>query len=275
MMANLKRGPIKSIVNNFLLIAVPAFFIRFIIWIITLKIDTGVDVTWKASSLLQWKKLLFPEIFIQDGLLLCLFITVSITLSAWFICILLSILLSYFSYAYNFLRIPVNFILSISNLHLFFGFLFLFFLWGGQIKPDWFWATIIVIGLNGSLSGMTKKFISQINETLSHQYVLFAISQGINKWRSARNELSIKFIYNALELLPFFLLSTIIVELVFVRLKGLGSLLLFNINDIINNRYDRVDEIFIIVILLITIIRIAKILSLRIEYIMNAKLNTK
>ena len=147
-------------------------------------------------------------------------------------------------------------------------------MWEGQIQPDWFWATIIVIGLNGSLSGMTRKFISQINETFSHKYVLFAISQGINRWRSARNELSIKFIYNALELLPFFLLSTIIIELVFVRLKGLGYLLLYNIKAIIDHKYDRVDEIFIIVILLITIIRIAKILSLRIENRMNTELDT-
>ena len=82
----------------------------------------------------------------------------------------------------------------------------------------------------------------------------------------------VKFTYNALELLPFFLLSTIIVELVFERLKGLGSILLKNINDIINNSYDRVDEIFITVLLLISIIRITKILSIWIESRMNTEL---
>ena len=95
--------------------------------------------------------------------------------------------------------------------------------------------------------------------------IIFAISQGLNKWKIARNELGIKFIYNALELLPFFLLSTIIIELIFLKLKGLGSLLLFNIKDILEYRYDRVDEIFIIVVILITIIRIAKLLSIYIE----------
>ena len=119
---------------------------------------------------------------------------------------------------------------------------------------------------------MTNKFIGQINETFSKMYILFAISQGIDKWKAGRNELVVKFTYNALELLPFFLLSTIIVELVFERLKGLGSILLKNINDIINNSYDRVDEIFITVLLLISIIRITKIFSIWIEGRMNTEL---
>ena len=104
-----------------------------------------------------------------------------------------------------------------------------------------------------------------MDEIFNKKYVLFSISQGINKWHAGYNELIIKMIYSALEMLPFFLLSTIIIELVFERLKGLGSILLDNIKDIIYNSYDRIDEIFMIVLLLITIVRITKILSVFLE----------
>ena len=180
-------------------------------------------------------------------------------------CIFLSALLSVLSYTYHSLRIPVNVFIWLSNFHLFFGFLFLFFIWGEGITPDWLWASVIVILCNGSLQGMTKEFTAQITRTFSQKYVLFSISQGIDKWRASRNELTIKILYSALELLPFFLLSTIIIELVFERLKGLGSILLDNINDIIDNSYDKIDEIFIVIFLLISIVRFAKLFSLWLE----------
>jgi len=258
-----------------LLIAVPAFFIRFIIWIITISIDTGSNIAWKSTTLLKWRKLFTPDILSQDGLLDGLYITVSITLTAWLICIFIAIILSFLSYNYSYLRVPVSILMWLSNFHLLFGFLFLYFKWEGEVTPEWLWATVIVIFLNGSLSGMTKKFIEQINETFSQKYILFAISQGINKWKAGRNELIVKFIYNALELLPFFLISTIIVELVFGELVGLGKILLMYINQIINYNYDRVDEIFFTVFLLITIIRLVKIFSIWIESRMNINLASK
>ena len=52
-----------------------------------------------------------------------------------------------------------------------------------------------------------------MDEIFNKKYVLFSISQGINKWHAGYNELIIKMIYSALEMLPFFLLSTIIIEL--------------------------------------------------------------
>ena len=85
------RVPIKVFLNNVLLIAVPAFFIRFIIWIITISIDTGSNIAWKSTTLLKWRKLFTPDILSQDGLLDGLYITVSITLTAWLICIFIAI----------------------------------------------------------------------------------------------------------------------------------------------------------------------------------------
>ena len=261
----MKKNTLSLVFHNILLIVLPAYFIRLSVWFIILQIDTGPDVTWKSSNILRMKKLFLPDIFAQDGILFAVMVTFSITISAWLVCIFLSALLSMISYTYHSLRIPVNIFIWLSNFHLFFGFLFLFFIWGEGITPDWLWASVIVILCNGSLQGMTKEFTAQITRTFSQKYVLFSISQGIDKWRASRNELTIKILYSALELLPFFLLSTIIIELVFERLKGLGSILLDNINDIVDNSYDKIDQIFIVVLLLISIVRFAKLFSLWLE----------
>ena len=231
----MKKEFLKIIFYNLSLIVVPAYFIRFVIWFITLSIDAGPGMLWKNSSLSMAYKLLIPNIFAQNGLLSGLSVTFFITISAWVVCIMLSAIFSFFSYSYSYLRAPVKGILWMSNFHLFFGFLLLFFIWGEDINPDWFWASLIIIFCNGSLQSMTNKFIDQMDEIFNKKYVLFSISQGINKWHAGYNELIIKMIYSALEMLPFFLLSTIIIELVFERLKGLGSILLDNIKDIINN----------------------------------------
>ena len=251
----------STFINNVLLLLVPAYFIRFVIWFITLKINTGPEIIWKESSYSALKKLFIPNIFAQDHLLYGLLITFLITISAWLLCIMLSSVLSSLSFSFRTLRVPVGIILWLSNFHLFFGFLVLFFLWGENIEPDWLWAALIVVLCNGSLQSMTKKFIEQMDQIFTKRYVLFAESQGISKWRAGIKELSIKIIYCSIELLPFFLLSTIIIELVFERLRGLGSILLDNIKNIIDNSYDRIDEIFMVVLLLIAIVRIIKLIS--------------
>ena len=130
------RVPIKVFLNNVLLIAVPAFFIRFIIWIITISIDTGSNIAWKSTTLLKWRKLFTPDILSQDGLLDGLYITVSITLTAWLICIFIAIILSFLSYNYSYLRVPVSILMWLSNFHLLFGFLFLYFKWEGEVTPE-------------------------------------------------------------------------------------------------------------------------------------------
>ena len=140
----------------------------------------------------------------------------------------------------------------------------------------WFWAIIIVVCFNGSLSSMTKKFIIEINDTIKKKYVIFSISQGISKWRSAKNELFIKFIYNALELLPFFLLSATLIELVSDKLRGLGVLLLEKLKtDLLENHFDCIDEITVIVLLLVAIVRSAKVLSIFLENKLNIAFNEK
>ena len=271
------KDRVTKIVYNLLYILFSAYLIRFIIWLIIFTNPyTFRHSTWAQpdSSLLEkFNRLFCPIIPIQENLVEGLYYTIAVTLLSWVICILLSFCFSILTRRYSYFKIPVKIIMWFSNFHLFTGYLLLLYLLSHRPTPDWFWGCLIIIFGNGALSGMTEKFINQINDTFNKKYVLFAISQGFNKWKVGLNEIIINNIYTSLEFLPFFLVSTIIIELLFSALPGLGSMLLDNLNNIRNDGYDKIDEIFFIVLLLVIIVRITKVLSEWIASSMKVKLN--
>ena len=258
----------QHIKNNLLYIFGGAYIVRLFVWSILLVAETSPEVTWKDSWLGKIFKLLVPDLSLIVGAVEALYTTLLITVVSWMACILLSMALSYISILDRTIDRVVSSLLWFSNFHLFGGYLLLFFfLYPEDPSSPWVWASLIIIFCNGILKDTVKAFVDQLRKIFDKEYVKFSISQGINKWVSAKQELVSSCIQISLEKLPFFLLSSIIVELAFDNLVGLGSLLLRDVKAITDFEFahDKVDPIFIVVIILIIIVRMAKIGALIIE----------
>ena len=124
------------------------------------------------------------------------------------------------------------------------------------IPQSAFLAIILVVFCNGTLKTLVDKFISLLNSIFNQQYVHFAESQGISKWISALRQIKFDLFETALEILPFFLINSIIAELAFDGAKGLGSKMLITFKDTAEG-YDRLDIIFLMIFSFVFISRFA------------------
>ena len=251
----------KFIFNVFLGSLIIGIIFRVIVWLILIKFSSeGIHYPWATTTAQIFNRLLFFESSsIFNNYISFLTITLKITLISWLLCLAISAILAVLSYNYLFLKKISSLIISLTNIHIFGGFLIIYFI---HVKNDMpipqssFLAIILVVFCNGTLKILVDKFISLLNSIFNQQYVHFAESQGISKWISALRQIKFDLFETALEILPFFLINSIIAELAFDGVKGLGSEMLNTFNDTAAG-YDRLDIIFLMIFSFVFISRFA------------------
>jgi len=255
----------KFIFNVFLGSLIIGIIFRVIVWLILIKFSSeGIHYPWASTTAQIFNRLLFFESSsIFNNYISFLTITLKITLISWLLCLAISAILSVFSYNYLFFKKIINLIISLTNIHIFGGFLIIYFI---HVKNDMpipqssFLAIILVVFCNGTLKTLVDKFTSLLNSIFNQQYVYFAKSQGISKWTSASRQIKFDLFETAIEFLPFFLINSIIAELAFDGVKGLGSEMLNTFKATADQGYDRLDAIFLMIFSFVFISRFASFL---------------
>ena len=255
----------KFIVNVFIGSLIIAIIFRIIVWLILIKFSSeGIYYPWASSTTEIINRLLFFEsTSIFNHYISFLTVTLKITLISWILCLTLAAILAVLSYNYLLLKKIINLIISLTNIHIFGGFLIIYFI---HVKNDMpvpqsaFLAIILVVFCNGTLKTLVDKFTSLLNSIFNQQYVYFAKSQGISKWTSASRQIKFDLFETAIEFLPFFLINSIIAELAFDGVKGLGSEMLNTFKATADYGYDRLDVIFLMIFSFVFISRFASFL---------------
>jgi len=255
----------KFIINVFLGSLMIGIIFRIIVWLILIKFSNeGIHYPWSSTTAEIFNRLLFFEsTSIFNHYISFLTVTLKITLISWLLCLTIAAILSVLSYNYLSLKKLINIIISLTNIHIFGGFLIIYFI---HVKNDMpipqssFLAIILVIFCNGTLKTLVDKFTSLLNSIFNQQYVHFAKSQGISKWISASRQIKFDLFETAIEFLPFFLINSIIAELAFDGVKGLGSEMLNTFKATADQGYDRLDVIFLMIFSFVFISRFASFL---------------
>ena len=184
--------------------------------------------------------------------------TMIIAVLSWAFCSLFSFSIAYIKSSYSRLDRLFNSVLSLCNIHLFGGYIILdAYILKGSLSgyTGWIISVLLVVFCNGILQELSNTFFEKINYLKNKKYVLFAASQGISTWIAYRKEMFITFLDISFERFQFFMFSSIIIEMAFQDIKGLG-LLLLNYIRYIQNGKDMLDQVTILVLIILLINKI-------------------
>tara|TARA_B110000467_G_C18338766_1_gene501095 strand:+ start:5089 stop:5808 length:720 start_codon:yes stop_codon:yes gene_type:complete len=221
----------------------------------------GVHYHWASTTEGIINRLLFFESSnIFNNYIIFISMTLKITLISWLMCLAISSILAVLSYNNIIFQKVIKLVVSFTNIHIFGGFLIIYFFYAKNDLPipqSSFLAIFLVVFCNGTLKTLVEKFRGLLNTIFDQQYVQFAKSQGISKWVSANQQIKFDLLETALEILPFFLINSIIAELAFDGVKGLGSEMLNTFKATANNGNDNLDIIFLMIFSFVFISRLA------------------